>query len=389
MPLQVRAITDDAGLAALEPEWAALDAALPIRMPFSSPAWSALWWRHFRRDMPKVRDILRVFAVRDAAGALVGVAPMMLTCRPGRGPLCMRELQFLGADQNVTELRGVVCQEQDEPAVLGALHRHLTQVQRDWDWVQWRGLRVPDPAAVLPGFSLGRQLVDLHIPLPGTWDALRARLPRNIKESIRKCRNSLARDGIAWTLDVITEPAALAAALDRLLALHRARSAIEGTVPHPDVFAAPAAQAFIAAYTAQAAARDGACMFALRVGDEHVALRLGFLMGRDLYLYYSGYDPAWGRYSVMTTVVAGAIEWAIGQGLGRVNLSTGIDVSKTRWRPERVTYAEGYQPAASVRGRVAFRMDGLVRGWSGHELFPRARPALPGHKDEDALATAE
>lgn len=230
--------------------------------------------------------------------------------------------------------------------------------------------------------------MDLHIPLPGTWDALRARLPRNIKESIRKCRNSLARDGIAWTLDVITDPAALAATLDRLLALHRARSAIEGTVPHPDVFAAPAAQAFIAAYTAQAAARGGACMFALRAGDEHVALRLGFLMGCDLYLYYSGYDPAWGRYSVMTTVVAGAIEWAVGQGLGRVNLSTGIDVSKTRWRPESVVFAEGYQTAGSMRGRLAFRMDRLMRGWSGHELFPRAGPALSGHGDGKTQAAA-
>jgi len=382
--LQVQAITDEGGLAALDPEWAALDAALPIRMPFSSPAWSAMWWRHFRRDTPMVRDALRVFALRDAAGALKGVAPMMLTCRPGRGLLRLRELQFLGADQNVTELRGVVCREEDEAAVLAALHRHLGQVQRDWDWVQWRGLRVPDPAAVLPGFSLGRQLVDLHMPLPGTWDALRARLPRNIKESIRKCRNSLARDGIEWTLDVITEPAALAAALDRLLALHRARSVAEGTVPHPDVFAAPAARAFIAAYTAQAAARGGACMFALRIGDEHVALRLGFLMGRDLYLYYSGYDPAWGRYSVMTTVVAGAIEWAIGQGLGRVNLSTGIDVSKTRWRPEQVTFSEGYQPAGTLRGRLASRMDRVVRGWAGRERFPGAGPAPAGPGDAGA-----
>ena len=375
MTLHVSMVGDADGLAALEPEWAALAAALPIRTPFASPGWTRLWWQHFRRTGPGTRDELRVFTLRGPSGALAGVAPMMLTHRPAWSPLRSRELQFLGADANLTEIRGVVCQEEDEVAVLTALHRHLTQVQRDWDWVQWRGLRLPDPAAVLPGFVPGRQLVDLHLPLPATWDALRARLPRNIKESIRKCHNSLARDGIDWTLDVLTDPAAVAAALDRLLDLHRARSAIVDTVPHPDVFASPQARAFIADYAALAAHQGNARMFALRVGGEHVALRLGFLLGQDLYLYYSGYDPAWGRYSVMTTVVAGAIEWAVAQGLARVNLSTGIDVSKTRWRPESVAYTEGYQSATGLRGRLAFRVAGAVRARLGRELFQPAAPS--------------
>lgn len=50
---------------------------------------------------------------------------MVLTRRPGVGSLAVRVLQFVGADPNMTELRGLVCRAEDEPAVLRALQRYL------------------------------------------------------------------------------------------------------------------------------------------------------------------------------------------------------------------------------------------------------------------------
>jgi len=79
-------------------------------------------------------------------------------------------------------------------------------------------------------------------------------------------------------------------------------------------------------------------------------------VGDALYLYYSGYDPAFGDYSVMTTTVAEAIKYAIEHGFRRVNLSTGSDVSKTRWNPvARVTRAallRSPSPGAQLRHDV-------------------------------------
>lgn len=77
-------------------------------------------------------------------------------------------------------------------------------------------------------------------------------------------------------------------------------------------------------------------MFELRVAGEVVASRVGFATGEAIYLYYSGYDPQWGRYGVMTTTLAEIVCYAIGCGLASLNLSTGDDVSKTRWRPDRI-----------------------------------------------------
>ena len=52
-----------------------------------------------------------------------------------------------------------------------------------------------------------------------------------------------------------------------------------------------------------------------RSRGQIVAMRLGFVVDDSLYLYYSGYDPLWARYSVMTTTVAEALKYAIACGL--------------------------------------------------------------------------
>jgi CelD/BcsL family acetyltransferase involved in cellulose biosynthesis len=104
-------------------------------------------------------------------------------------------------------------------------------------------------------------------------------------------------------------------------------------------------------------------VFRIRVGGAVVAVRLGFVAGDCLYLYYSGYDPRYSKYSVMTTVVAESIKYAIAQGLRSVNLSTGSDVSKTRWGPEEVTYSDWLVVSPAPRGRAVYEGVRRARAW--------------------------
>src|SRR6478736_1111971 len=110
-------------LESLSAEWTGLCGAAGVSVPFAFPEWNVAWWRHLRADSLAVRDRLFSFAVRDAAGALVAIAPMMITHRPGVGPLRARNLQFLGADPNLTELRQVVCRPEHAREVYAALAR--------------------------------------------------------------------------------------------------------------------------------------------------------------------------------------------------------------------------------------------------------------------------
>jgi CelD/BcsL family acetyltransferase involved in cellulose biosynthesis len=197
---------------------------------------------------------------------------------------------------------------------------------------------------------------------PGpSWDAFKSSRPRNIKESLRKCYNSLARDGHKFQLHVHARPSELPLALDRFFALHSERAKATDTVAHGDVFASERARGFIREVMNRFAARGQARVFELDIGGQIVASRLAFVMDESVYLYFSGYLKDWGRYSVMTTVTAEAIKRSIEEGSKTVNLSFGRDQSKTRWDPKELAYVGAYQPSESLRARMGQLALGLLR----------------------------
>jgi hypothetical protein len=113
-----------------------------------------------------------------------------------------------------------------------------------------------------------------------------------------------------------------------------------------------------------------------------VAIRLALVAGRSLYLYYSGYEPAYAKYGVMTHVVAQAIRYAIENGFQTVNLSTGRDVSKTRWAPTKTTFRRAVLGSqthyAAHAAMLSTRVSEVWRSRSSRSLrFPwqRARPS--------------
>jgi CelD/BcsL family acetyltransferase involved in cellulose biosynthesis len=357
--LRVERLPGAEAFGALAPAWDDLHAQLSPRTPFTSALWNTLWWKHYRSDRLFVRDDLFVHAIRDGRGRLMAVAPMMLTQRPSVGPVRVRVLQCFGTDFNVTELRGLVCRPEDQADVITALSSHLGRTPDAWDWIDWGGLREDGTGCVAleraGALGLDRQTPGYHLVLAPTWEEFRARLARNIKESLRKCYNSLRRDGHEFTVRVVEAPSQVPAALETFFRLHAARGSATDTVRHADVFNQQRDRAFLLDYARTMAQRGQLRVFQLEIAGQVVATRIGFVLGDELYLYYSGYDLRWARYSVMTTVVAEAIKWAIGQRFKIVNLSTGHDTSKLRWGPQAVIYRSAKQIAPAPRSQLAYR----------------------------------
>lgn len=343
-------------LAALSEEWRAIDAGIFPRTPFTSPSWNLLWWKHLARRRPAIYDRLFSHVVR-CRGRLIAIAPMMLTHAPGRGLWRTRKLQFFGADPNLTEVRGLVTRPAHEAVVVEALDRHLDVHSKEWDWFEWSGLREGATAAhgleTSRGFERSALQRDFFLRLPADWAAFKSSRSRNIKESLRKCYNSLKRDRHEFIFRVNQNPAAVTGALERFFPLHRARSELRSTVSHADHFARDNSRQFIFEYALQPAQYNPLYVFELEIAGRVVASRLGFALGGELYLYYSGYLPEWGRYSVMTTLVAESIRWAIDNRFALVNLSTGDDESKRRWSPDEQAYSSLVRVGPSVRNRLA------------------------------------
>jgi CelD/BcsL family acetyltransferase involved in cellulose biosynthesis len=361
MPYFVQRITRFAELQSLAAEWEEIDALSFPRTPFTSPVWNLLWWRHFREKRLWIRDELFVLTVRDEHQRLIALAPLMRTSRPAWGPLRMREIQFFGADFNVTELRGPVCRPEHRTEATRVLHGYLMECSAEWDRLHWGGVPAEQSEALgLP--PPWRSVEDYYLRLPGSWQELASGLSRNMKEALRKCYNSLKREGHAFTFHAAGRPEDVNVALNEFFRLHRARAQLADTVTHNDSFGTGRARRFLRDYAHRMAQRGQLRIFQLIIDETVVATRIGFVLGTQLYLYYSGYSPHWRKFSVMTTLTVEAVRWAIEQRLEIVNLSTGRDHAKLRWQPAVVEYTDHTLKSPASQGRwVQDKALGILR----------------------------
>ena len=352
-PLSLETVTSMRGLESLEEEYERLNRVTGNGLPFALREWHLSWCSQWLNCNPRVQDDLAVHVLRDRAGICTAIIPMLRSVR-SLGPLRVCSFNMLGPDPSLSEIHSSLVEPGFEAAAAVAIQRHLAATP-DWDWVNWRGLS--------PGFAqaLGRQaeLVWFEpqrgylLDLPASWEQLRAGLKRNIRESLRHCYNSLKREGLECELAVRTKGAEIAGALERFFELHTLRAQLSGASSHPDRFRDEGAREFLRDVCARLAERKVARVFELNIGGEVVASRIGFVVGHTLYMYYSGFDPRWARYSVSTTVLAEAIKYAIACGLKSVDLSPGRIVSKTRWNPREVTYGHAVQFCGGPKARWA------------------------------------
>jgi CelD/BcsL family acetyltransferase involved in cellulose biosynthesis len=359
LPFEAERVDESALEGPLLAEWGALHELISPNTPFTSASWNALWWKHHRSNRLFRRDELCLIVVRDALNALIAVAPMMSTRQPSIGPLRLHTLRFFGTDPNVTELRGLVCEPENEVAAIEAVLKCLEHEYPHADWIEWGALRQENWQKAAGRLSEGswssnRETDGYHLELPATWEALRSSRSRNIKESIRHCYNSLKRDGLTAELRVIQSPEGTPAALETFFRLHAMRSLAANTITHADVFRTENERAFISEYARVQAKRGELRIFQLLISGKVVASRIGFQNNDQIYLYYSGYDPSWSKYSVMTTLVVEAIKWSIEQRLAIIHLSTGSDVSKLRWGPVQTRYVALTEVRRGWRGRLLF-----------------------------------
>lgn len=399
----VQKIDSVESLTALENHWRELETSTGV--PFKTWDWAVTWWSMMREKRASVADSLFVRTIHDDAGELCAIAPMMITRRPSFGPVCIRQLHFFGADPNLTEQRGLIAKPGYEEAAYGALFEHMAQSAHEWDTALLAGIgsnAVREKArSMFPDVNVAREVPFYEIELKRSWDEFKSALPRNIKESLRKCYNSLKRDSLEYQIEVQTGAEHIEPTLEQFFRLHHARSLAPSTVPHPDIFGFESSRKFLRQICQRFAERGTLRLFRLRVGGNVVALRIGFVVGPKLYLYYSGYEPEFGKYSVMTTTVAEAIKYAIGEGFTHVHLSPGNDVSKTRWRPTETLLAELSMASPSPRGRMVHNLfQGIKRAgystpWVGVPLrLLRRRPWWTGkpnggaNKQANAAAAA-
>jgi CelD/BcsL family acetyltransferase involved in cellulose biosynthesis len=161
--------------------------------------------------------------------------------------------------------------------------------------------------------------------------------------------------------------------LETFFKLHSLRAQAPITPKHADVFAPGPVRGFLREYLDHVSEIGSAKVFELLIEGHVVASRIGFVLSDNLYFYFSGYDPRMSRYSVMTTCKVEAIKWAINQGIRTVNLSTGRDRSKLRWRPTELSLMEAQWLSPSWRGRMSHGFIHVMKnGMKGTAALPNS-----------------
>jgi CelD/BcsL family acetyltransferase involved in cellulose biosynthesis len=368
MALTVSTLETVDELQRLEPEWRELLARMGADLPFLWPEWTITWWEFFRQERSAVRDSLQAKTVRGERGELLAIVPLMRTERPGVGPALARTMGFLGADKYVTEQRAPIidrtCQREVAEALAGDLRG-----RNSWDWITWEGLAREGEFAAALGRDLNLRWHDSQpaniLRLAPSWEEFRQGLKHNIKESLRHCYNSLKRTNLVPRLEVAVSPEEIVPALEVFFRLHTARSLQSNGQAHPDRFATSTLRQFLERVCLRFAERRMARVFTLRVGETAVASRVGFMLPGCLYLYYSGFDPEWGKYSVATTVLAEALKHAIESGCSTAHLSMGADVSKSRWGPEMPMFHRAVWVRPELYSRLALSVYSFARNDAG------------------------
>jgi CelD/BcsL family acetyltransferase involved in cellulose biosynthesis len=342
-------------LESLRQDYARLCRVAGNSSPFSLFEWHHCWCGHFMNLDPAVTDELRIYVLRNDQADCVAIVPLVASSRRF-GPLRIVSMDLLGADPSTTESRTPLIAPGYEHAAIRSLRRHLAE-DSGWDWIRWgdvsaefgRVLTARADLSVVPGAP------GYLLELPSSWAEFHRGLRRNIRESLRHCYNSLRRDHHSFRFEIGTTPQDVRCGVDCFLDLHARRAAMRGTVEHPDHFAGKASREFLISVCARLAAIGAVRVFQLKVGAAVVAVRIGFVVGDCLNLYYSGFDPAWARYGVMTTALAESLKYAIDAQLRTVNLSRGTDTSKTRWGPRAVPYASALELRPRLSSRLAYR----------------------------------
>jgi CelD/BcsL family acetyltransferase involved in cellulose biosynthesis len=368
-------VTTLTSLRALRAEWEALLERDPGATVFQRFDWTEAWYECFGRG-----KTLHVLAVRDGAGRLVGLVPTSVAQLTTGAP---RVQNLLGWPIRLTEYVDGISEPGLAPKVNEAILERLDRDPSAWDLLVLPLVPADRPLAGLGevarrrGYSvLRREYSRTRGALPESCEALYRSLPKSMKDNVNNYVNRLRRDGHEERLAVVEGGGLeLDRALDQFLRLHHLRAKSSVGPAHRDRFSAPDGRAFLRNVAHRLSGSGVFRAMFLHVDGLPVAAQLCLIDRRQLYLYYSGFDPAWARYGVMTVLTRRCLEWGIEQGCLEVDMMIGSEYDKRRWGLHTEPVVNLVLANRRARSRMA--LAGLQIGRDALQLVRRLRSSRP------------
>lgn len=316
-------LTTEAGtFETLRAEWDALVPHAATPFPFQTAAWGAAWHGVLAPDAEPL-----LVAVRDEAGALVGVAPLAIVQTDDLG----RAVRFLGGTE-VTDYLDLVARADDMPRVWAAVIAHLRDCADRWETLDFHCLPDGSPSRaalrhLLAGDGAREAPAEVcpQVGLGGSFTAYLRALPKKERHEIRRKERNLAQGLPHARFHVVTERAAAFALLSDFFRLHRL------SAPDKERFLTPSMEEFFACIVGATASAGTLRLFVLADGDTPIAMILAFLAGGRLLVYNSGFDPAYREVSAGMVLTGMMIAHAATEGATICDFLRGNESYKYRF----------------------------------------------------------
>jgi CelD/BcsL family acetyltransferase involved in cellulose biosynthesis len=281
---------------------------------FVHPDWLETWWRIFTPDAE--RCLLAV----EQEGQAIGVAPLMIHNRVA---------SFIG-DPEICDYFDFIVRSGFESQFFSALLDDLSD--RNVMTLDLRSLR---PESTVPAVltdlakKRGARVIpeqdgsSMEMKLPTDWNDYLESLPGKQRHEIRRKFRRL-EEAASICFEVIQDPAAVADRMDAFLTLFRESRADKA------FFMNPRMERFFRSMFLSMADRGFLKLFLLNLDDEPAAGAVCFDYRGTLYLYNSGYSPAFMPLSAGLLCKVSSIRYAIESGRRKYDFLKGIEPYKHR-----------------------------------------------------------
>ena len=319
-------VSDYDAFVRLEDEWNDAVRRAQVPHPFLLHEWFRTWWDCFGANRR-----LHIVIAREN-GRIIAIAPLMVEQVHMYG-LPVRKVDLLHND-HTPRTDWIVA---GSPArSYAAIWEALATSGTGWDLLQLS--RLPDDSPTLRAISElaagdGRHTgtwrgdVSPYLTLSGTWDSYHASLSAKFRSNLRNRLSRLRAFGEP-RLEVLDDPRDIADARDEAL---RLEASGWKDAERTSIASDPAVQRFYTLLAERAAARGWLRLMFLNVGGRRIATSYGSRFDDRLFLFKTGYDPAYATGSPFKVLTCFAIERAYEEGLREVDFLGNAEPWKLEW----------------------------------------------------------
>ena len=369
--LSVQVCDSWAELEAHGESWERLLASSPSASSFITREWLGAWWTVFA---PGCRLVALAFL--DAAGELVGVAPLYRDVVEGPRGLRLNRLRLVGDGSNDSDNLDFAVRPGYERSCIDAFLSwferqspgevcELNTLASDSATAGWllRGLK---ERGWVHDVSTNPRLV---IPLPTSWEAYLARLSRDERWRIG---NQGRRLEAKYRVSVrrCSDEAHLSGDLDTLFGLHQKRWGQRG---EPGTFSSEVRRQFYWDVGRRFLARRWLEFWLLEVDGRPLAAQFCFRYRDTVHLLQEGFDPDYAKDRLGSVLRAHVLREVISAGARRYDFLAGSDAGKLRWGPETWHYLDIH--FARPASRAGLYLVGRRTGRAAKEWLRARLPA--------------